>query len=212
MGNLCIDHLVVSHGNTYRLAVECQLATGRMWQVIGANASGKTTLLSQLLYGQTGESPSVGIDGTPISTTAVGALEYRALFHKWTVAQNLSYFLPGHSKDGQGAYLGVLVDESWYSQRVYKLSSAQRKRVLIAILLEQEQSVLILDELDDAFDETSLRLVLSAISLWIADDRERIAVVACKKPIATIRDVLEIVPTNHCHDSYEVRVTSEFND
>lgn len=210
MSKIQIHHLIANYAGTYSLTADCQITSGKIWQIVGANASGKTTLLSQLLYGQVGKYSSLIIDDTPVSRVSVGALEYRALFHKWTVAQNLSYFLPRNPGRCQRVYADALVDKSWYPRRAYELSNAQKKKLLIAILLEQKQKVLLLDELDDAFDSANLSRVLSTLSSWIDDDKERFVLVTCKSPIAAISSVLTIVPDGQDENHYKIKVTNDF--
>lgn len=212
MSHLHIDHLMVSYNNSYSLTSDCTLTTGMIWQVVGANASGKTTLLSQLLFGQAKKSSSISIGDTPASQKAVGALDYRGLYTEWTVKQNLRYFLDRKSLNPQRIYLNTLVEPSWYSRRTYQLSSAQKKKLLIGILLEQEARVLVLDELDDAFDSKSLSQVLDAISLWLAHDGDRIAIVACKTPLPTIKNRLQIVPVNNDQGYFVARVHNEIDN
>lgn len=212
MSHLHIDHLMVSYNNSYSLTSDCTLTTGMIWQVVGANASGKTTLLSQLLFGQAKKSSSISIGDTPASQKAVGALDYRGLYTEWTVKQNLRYFLDRKSLNPQRIYLNTLVEPSWYSRRTYQLSNAQKKKLLIGILLEQEARVLVLDELDDAFDSKSLSQVLDAISLWLAHDGDRIAIVACKTPLPTIKNRLQIVPVHNDQGYFVARVHNEIDN
>ena len=206
MSTLNIDNLSICYGDSFQLRVSCQLNTGRLWQIVGANATGKTSLITNFLYGNQSKSSCITIDKVPVSRLAIGALDYNALFLKWTVRQNLSYYLPNYSKSNRNVYLEHLVEERWLSKKAHHLSNAQKKKLLIAILLEQGHRVLLLDELDDAFDSTNLTIVLNTLNKWVEDSSDRIVLFVCKNPIESIHTRLDIVPSDPNGVNYEVRI------
>ena len=144
--------------------LDCELAEGRITAIVGANASGKSTLLRAMARLIEPQSGSVLLDGTPI-----GKLPTRE------VARRVG-FLPQAPIAPEGLTVGDLVARGRYPHQrlgrpqsahdheriewaleatdttalrdrpLDQLSGGQRQRVWIAMVLAQDTGVLLLDE------------------------------------------------------------------
>ncbi len=144
--------------------LDCELAEGRITAIVGANASGKSTLLRAMARLIEPQSGAVLLDGTPI-----GRLPTRE------VARRVG-FLPQAPIAPEGLTVGDLVARGRYPHQrlgrpqsahdreriewalsatdttalrdrpLDQLSGGQRQRVWIAMVLAQDTGVLLLDE------------------------------------------------------------------
>ncbi len=188
------DNLKVTKNNGYILNVSTSLNGGCVWQIVGGNGSGKTSLLYQILYGQEGHSASVTYAGYPASRLASGALSYSFLYPKWTVEDNLKYFIGVNSKGVSSLpYACQLIPADWLKRKTFQLSEAENKIISITILLEAGGGLLVLDELDSCFDDENLQKVINVLHSWVNAKSPRIAIVAVKNKIQTIENTLFLV-------------------
>jgi iron complex transport system ATP-binding protein len=159
------DSVSFAYGDRQVLrALDCELAEGRITAIVGANASGKSTLLRAMARLIAPQSGSVLLDGTPI-----GRLPTRE------VARRVG-FLPQSPSAPEGLTVGDLVARGRYPHQrlgrppsahdraridwaleatgtaalrerpLDQLSGGQRQRVWIAMVLAQDTGVLLLDE------------------------------------------------------------------
>lgn len=207
MDAVTFEQLEVAHAAVYRLRVDERLDCGRVWQIIGQNGSGKTSVLEHVLFAQAGRGACIRINNEPISRFALGVLKYGALYEKWRVGQNVSYFVAHKpARLDSLRYARQLIESSWLRRRVYELSNAQQKLLLIGLLLEQEHQVLAIDEFDDAFDDNNKDRVLQVISDWVRDIPGRVAFLAGKRPIPTVRWGVELIAGESSVNHYDARV------
>lgn len=151
-------------GRTVIEDLDLDVAPGRMTMIIGANACGKSTLLSVLARVNAPLAGSVELDGADVSTLSrrrfaqsVGLLPqhpsapdgltvaelvsrgrhpHRGVFQRWSAADTAKV-------DDAMAKTGVA---ALADRPVGDLSGGQRQRVWIAMALAQEPRVLLLDE------------------------------------------------------------------
>lgn len=151
-------------GRTVIRGLDLRIAPGRMTMIIGANASGKSTLLSVLARLNAPSAGSVELDGVDVATIprrrfaqAVGLLPqhpiapdgltvaelvargrhpHRGVFQRWSATDTRSVD-DALAKTGMSA----LADRP-----VGDLSGGQRQRAWIAMALAQSPRILLLDE------------------------------------------------------------------
>lgn len=146
---------------------------GETFGLLGANGSGKTTIIRALLgiYIPTGG--SLLIEGKPYAVDGKVKLGYlpeeRGLYKKETVISVMVYFgrLKGMSREDAKiwslAYLERvgLLDKS--STRLDKLSGGQQQKIQLGLTIMNNPELLILDEPTKGFDPINRRLLMTII-------------------------------------------------
>lgn len=150
-----------------------QINRGETFGLLGANGSGKTTIIRALLGIYQPTSGSLLIDGqvyTVDSGIKLGYLpEERGLYKKESVLSVMVYFgrLKGMTKQAAEAWSRQylervgLVDKA--DTRLDKLSGGQQQKVQLGVTIMNDPELLILDEPTKGFDPVNRRLLMTII-------------------------------------------------
>lgn len=166
------QRLVLGYGGEPVCApVSFTLAPGKAMALVGANGSGKSTVLRAVLGLLEPAGGSVEVLGVPVderTTTfraaVAGVLDDDAWFPALTVAEHLYLTAQGHGvRTAKPLVEGLLVEfgltEHARSLPV-ALSSGQRRRLLLAAAFARPRSLLVLDEPEQRLD-TQMKLALA---------------------------------------------------
>jgi ATP-binding cassette subfamily B protein RaxB len=160
--------------------VELDVAAGECLAIVGASASGKSTLLHVLLGVLPASAGDVSIGGVPVSQLddasrrAIGCVTQNDCLFAGSIADNISFCDPhaDQSRVEECARIAALHAEVASLPMAYNtlvgflgstLSAGQQQRVLLARALYARPSVLILDEATSHLDVDSERAVASAL-------------------------------------------------
>ena len=183
-GGIEIDHLTFRYPNTDRVALEdisITVPAGSMLGIVGATASGKTTLVNliQRLY----DPPpgTIRLDGTDIASLAVhrlrGALAVvpqESFLFSDSIADNIAFGRDDADRDAiesatQTSCLDADLDafprglETVVGERGVTLSGGQRQRTAIARAVLKDAPVLVLDDALSAVDTETEQRILSRL-------------------------------------------------
>ncbi len=146
---------------------------GETFGLLGANGSGKTTIIRALLGIYQPTSGSLLIDGKTYAVDSGVRLGYlpeeRGLYKKETVMTVMTYFgrLKGLSKkDAESwslAYLHRVGLADKAKTRLDKLSGGQQQKVQLGVTIMNDPELLILDEPTKGFDPVNRRLLMTII-------------------------------------------------
>lgn len=169
-----IDHFRMDFGNeTIIKDLSFDIKRGETFGLLGANGSGKTTIIRALLgiYQPTGG--SLIIDGktyTVDSGIKLGYLpEERGLYKKENVLTVMIYFgrLKGLSRDAAEKwslnYLQRVGLADKAKTRLDKLSGGQQQKIQLGVTIMNDPELLILDEPTKGFDPVNRRLLMTII-------------------------------------------------
>jgi iron complex transport system ATP-binding protein len=144
--------------------LDCELAEGQITAIVGANASGKSTLLRAMARLIAPQSGSVLLDGTPITKLPTREVARRVGFlpqapvapEGLTVGdlvargryphQRLGRPQSAHDRERIDWALDATDTSALRERPLDQLSGGQRQRVWIAMVLAQDTPVLLLDE------------------------------------------------------------------
>lgn len=187
-------------GNSVLLNFDLTVEAGESIAIVGATASGKTTVARLLPRFYDVEAGSVLIDGVDVRhlrvhdlRRAVGIVFEETFLFNDTIAANIAFAEPDASPDrieqaarlsGIHEFVAGLPDgyDTLIGERGYSLSGGQRQRVAIARAILADPRVLILDDATSAVDPTKEHEIRDAL-----DDvmRNRTTIVIAHRP-ATI--------------------------
>lgn len=169
-----IDHFRMDFGNeTVINDLSFDIKRGETFGLLGANGSGKTTIIRSLLgiYQPTGG--SLLIDGKEYAVDSGIKLGYlpeeRGLYKKESVITVMNYFgrLKGMSRHAAEAwsleYLGRVGLADKAKTRLDKLSGGQQQKVQLGVTIMNNPELLILDEPTKGFDPINRRLLMTII-------------------------------------------------
>lgn len=168
MTYLELSDLVVGYGgNAVCAPVSLTLGAGDIVAVIGANGTGKSTLLRTVLGLQEPLSGTVGAFGRAVDererrfrARVAGVLDDDAFFPGVTVREHLVLTARGHGVPDAGAVTDQVLDHMGITERAsampHTLSSGQRRRFLLASALVRPRDLLVLDEPEQRLD-TAMR-------------------------------------------------------
>jgi len=138
--------------------LDFQASSGEALAVIGANGSGKTSLLRMIAGLLTIADGSIGLDGGESELTLPEQAHYLghrdALKPALSVIENLAFwrdFLGGEAFDARKSLVEVGLDHAVDLPAAY-LSAGQRRRLSIARLLAVRRPIWLLDEPTNALD------------------------------------------------------------
>jgi heme exporter protein A len=138
--------------------LDFEAASGEALAVIGANGSGKTSLLRMIAGLLTISGGSIGLQGGEGELTLAEQAHYLghrdALKPALSVAENLSFwrdFLGGETFDAGASLAAVGLDHAVHLPAAF-LSAGQRRRLSIARLLTVRRPIWLLDEPTNALD------------------------------------------------------------
>lgn len=168
MTHLELSDLVVGYGgNAVCAPVNLTLGAGDIVAVIGANGTGKSTLLRTVLGLQEPLSGMASAFGRPVDererrfrTRVAGVLDDDAFFPGVTVREHLVLTARGHGVPDAGAVTDRVLDHVGITGHggamPHTLSSGQRRRFLLASALVRPRDLLVLDEPEQRLD-TAMR-------------------------------------------------------
>lgn len=180
---------------------------GSVVALVGSSGSGKTTIAGLAASFLTPTHGTVYIDGTDLSTVALGTYRARLgvvlqddFLFEGTIRDNIRYPRPDASdalviKAVRGAYVDEFTDrfelglETVIGERGVKLSGGQRQRVAIARAILADPAVLILDEATSNLDTQSEALVQQSLAELVKD---RTTFVIAHR-LSTIRNATQIL-------------------
>ncbi len=138
--------------------LDFEAASGEALAIIGANGSGKTSLLRMIAGLLAVAGGSIGLEGGETELTLAEQAHYLghrdALKPALSVLENLSFwrdFLGGEASDARESLSAVGLDHAVYLPAAY-LSAGQRRRLSIARLLTVRRPIWLLDEPTNALD------------------------------------------------------------
>ena len=138
--------------------LDFEASSGEALAIIGANGSGKTSLLRMIAGLLAVAGGSIGLDGGETELTLPEQAHYLghrdALKPALSVVENLSFwrdFLGGEATDARQSLAAVGLDHAVHLPAAY-LSAGQRRRLSIARLLTVRRPIWLLDEPTNALD------------------------------------------------------------
>lgn len=138
--------------------LDFEASSGEALAVIGANGSGKTSLLRMIAGLLVIAGGSIGLEGGESELTLPEQAHYLghrdALKPALSVLENLSFwrdFLGGEALDARESLAAVGLDHAVFLPAAY-LSAGQRRRLSIARLLTVRRRIWLLDEPTNALD------------------------------------------------------------
>jgi len=158
-----VDLLVGYGGEPVCAPVSFVLPPGRVLALVGANGSGKSTVLRAVLGLIEPAGGSLQVLGRDVDEREIGfrtrvssVLDDDAYFPALTVAEHLYLTARGHGVSGADEVVGELLGEFGLAEHAdslpVALSSGQRRRLLLAAGLVRPRSLLVLDEPEQRLD------------------------------------------------------------
>lgn len=158
-----VDLLVGYGGEPVCAPVSFTLPPGRALALVGANGSGKSTVLRAVLGLLEPAGGRIEVLGRAVDERAVGfrtrvssVLDDDAYFPALTVAEHLYLTARGHGVQGAETLVTELLTEFGLADHAavlpVALSSGQRRRLLLAAGLLRPRSLLVLDEPEQRLD------------------------------------------------------------
>jgi heme exporter protein A len=179
--------------------LDFEAASGEALAVIGANGSGKTSLLRMIAGLLTIAGGSIGIEGGETELTLPEQAHYLghrdALKPALSVIENLSFwrdFLGGEAFDARQSLAAVGLDHAVHLPAAY-LSAGQRRRLSIARLLSVRRPIWLLDEPTNALDAAGQRLFAGLMGDHLT--RGGLIIAATHAPLGIAAHDLRIVGT-----------------
>ena len=171
--------LVGYGGEPVCAAVSFTLAPGRVIALVGANGSGKSTVLRAVLGLLEPAGGSIEVFGSPVDEREVSfrsrvasVLDDDAYFPALTVAEHLYLTARGHGVTGADAVVDDVLEEFGLTEHrsslPVALSSGQRRRLLLAAGFVRPRALLVLDEPEQRLD---LRMRLRLADRLVAEKR-----------------------------------------
>ncbi len=154
--------------------LDFQASSGEALAVIGANGSGKTSLLRMIAGLLTIADGSIGLEGGERELTLPEQAHYLghrdALKPALSVIENLAFwrdFLGGEAFDSRASLAAVGLDHAVDLPAAY-LSAGQRRRLSIARLLAVRRPIWLLDEPTSALDAAGQNMFASLMNDHLA--------------------------------------------
>jgi heme exporter protein A len=176
--------------------LDFQASSGEALAVIGANGSGKTSLLRMIAGLLTIADGSIGLDGGESELTLPEQAHYLghrdALKPALSVIENLAFwrdFLGGEAFDARKSLVEVGLDHAVDLPAAY-LSAGQRRRLSIARLLAVRRPIWLLDEPTNALDAAGQNMFAALMNDHLA--RGGLIVAATHAPLGIAARELRI--------------------
>jgi ABC-2 type transport system ATP-binding protein len=171
---ITIDHFQMTFGRTTVIDdLSFDVKRGETFGLLGANGSGKTTIIRTLLGIYQPTQGSLLIEGKPYAvdgTVKLGYLpEERGLYKKETVIGVMTYFgrLKGMATKAARQwsldYLTRVGLDDKAKSRIDTLSGGQQQKVQLGVTIMNNPELLILDEPTKGFDPINRRLLMTII-------------------------------------------------
>jgi len=160
-----VDNLVLSYGGEPVCApVSFTLGAGRALALVGANGSGKSTVLRAVLGLLEPVSGSLKVLGRAVDereqsfrANVSSVLDDDAYFPALTVSEHLLLTARGHGLSRPGEVVGQLLEDFGLTDHANvlptALSSGQRRRLLLAAGFARPRHLLVLDEPEQRLDQ-----------------------------------------------------------
>ncbi|WP_426320425.1 ATP-binding cassette domain-containing protein [Microbacterium sp. E-13] len=134
--------------------VSLELPWGSFYMLLGENGAGKTTLFRCLLglTRHTGLVEVAGAGGSATRTGFAAVLDQGSLYRGWSVRANIDYQL-NDSAGHRHPEVRAMVPDRMLGVRAGRLSTGQRKLVMLAAALASDARVLLLDEFSNGLDQ-----------------------------------------------------------
>jgi ABC-2 type transport system ATP-binding protein len=157
------DDLEVGYGLSVCPPVTFELAAGEVTAVIGANGTGKSTLLRTVMGLLAPLDGTLEVFGAAVDERSrefrarvAADLGENAFFPALTVREHLLLTCYGHGVQAPKDAVDALMEEFGLSERTdalpSALSSGQRRRLLLAAVFARPRSLLVLDEPEQRLD------------------------------------------------------------
>lgn len=159
--SLSVVGLRKSYGARRVLDVDLELVPGDFCVILGENGAGKSTFFRCLLDLDNHEG-TVRVRGEEPQARILGILDHPMMYSRWTAAANLRYALNDSDAEKRPAVRALLSDDLLRA-RVGRMSTGQRKLVLLAALLASDADVLLLDEFSNGLDQRARSLFRDVI-------------------------------------------------
>ncbi len=176
--------------------LDFEASSGETLAVIGANGSGKTSLLRMIAGLLVIAGGSIGLEGGESELTLPEQAHYLghrdALKPALSVLENLSFwrdFLGGEASDARESLAAVGLDHAVFLPAAY-LSAGQRRRLSIARLLTVRRPIWLLDEPTNALDVAGQSMFAGLMSDHLA--RGGLIVAATHAPLGITARELRI--------------------
>lgn len=147
--------------------LDFEVSSGEVLAIIGANGTGKTSLLRMIAGLLTVASGSIGLESDEVELTLPEQAHYLghrdALKPALSVLENLSFwrdFLGGAALDAKESLIAVGLDHAFHVPAAY-LSAGQRRRLSIARLLAVKRPIWLLDEPTSTLDSAGQSLFVA---------------------------------------------------
>jgi len=190
--------------------INCQLAAGGFYGIVGHTGSGKSTLLSLLLRFYRPQSGVITIDGVALAAISeaefrlkVGLVPQEPFLLAATVRDNITMGRVLTQQQIETAarrahahgFIMQLSDgyDTELGEGGAKLSTGQKQLIAIARALAGDPVVLLLDEATSHIDSETEQVV----QLALAELRGKVTVIAIAHRLSTIRDADQIIVLNH---------------
>lgn len=149
-------------------AISCEFAAGSVTALLGPNGAGKSTLLRCLSGATPLDSGEILLEGRvcdPTTTehwrSVLGVLDDHAWLPGLTLRDHL--MLVGNTADAAIERVGLT---GFGDRRPASLSSGQRQRAALALVLVRPWQVLLLDEPERHLDDDGVDLLVELIAEW----------------------------------------------
>jgi ABC-type bacteriocin/lantibiotic exporter with double-glycine peptidase domain len=182
-GRIAVQDVTFGYGDSPVLkGVSLTTAPGRMTVLVGPNGAGKSTLTNLVLGIYAPWQGCISADGVPLGELDVqhlrrqiGVVRQEPLLFAGSIRENITYGFPDATDaDVQRAirlahaesFIAELPEgcETRIGEDAIRLSGGQRQRIVLARALLPRPRLLILDEITNHLDETSLHAILSALA------------------------------------------------
>jgi ABC-type multidrug transport system ATPase subunit len=149
-GTLRVSGLRKSFGDRRLFDLDLTLRPGEFCLILGENGVGKSTLFRCLL-GLDNHGGTVRVADRRAGAGIVGVLDQRSMYAGWTAAQNLVY-LTNDATTATSALAQGLVGSTLLRRRVGRLSTGQKKMLLLTTALLTDAPIVLLDEFANGLD------------------------------------------------------------
>lgn len=211
MNRLTVKHVVYEYRNAFGTVravndVSSVFEPGRMYAIVGASGSGKTTFLSLLAGLDLPTSGTVELDET--ATASINRDAYRLnhvsviyqnfnLFPHLTVLENTAYplYIRRISKKRAGEIAKeklrqVGLQESQFRRRPNMLSGGEQQRVAIARALAAGSGIILADEPTGNLDSENSQNIINILQQLAHEEKRCVIVVTHDPAVAEAADVV----------------------
>ncbi len=186
-GQICFDQVSFRYPDAETTALEqisFQLSGGKTLGIVGATASGKTTLLNLIPRLSPAENGNITIDEIPIEEysldtlrSSIAMVPQEPFLFSATIADNIAYGVDDASQEEIMAVARLVsIDDEikkfpdGFDQRVGErgitLSGGQKQRIAIARAILQRPRILILDDVLSAVDSETETTIIEGLRDW----------------------------------------------